>query len=65
MLTEEIEIILNPKVAYIDRAYNEELIHTNCDKIQIGNYGFTFRDDEMDFCTALMNLKARYKVSRT
>ncbi len=68
MPTGEIETILNPKVAekvaYIDKTYNDDLVHANCDKIQIENYGFDFMDDEMDFGTALMNLKAGHKVSR-
>lgn len=68
MPTGEIETILNPKVAekvtYIDKTYNDDLVHANCDKIRIENYGFDFTDDEMDFGTALMNLKAGHKVSR-
>lgn len=40
----EIETIINPKVAekiaYIDKTYNEDLVHTNCKDIYIKNVIF-------------------------
>jgi len=68
MPTGETEIISNPRVpekmAYIDKTYNDDLIHSNCDKIQIENYGFETQEETMDFGSALLNLKERHKVAR-
>lgn len=68
MPTGETEIISNPRVlekmAYIDKTYNDDLVHSNCDKIQIENYVFEIQEDTMDFGSAILNLKKGHKVAR-
>lgn len=68
MPTGETEIISNPRVpekmAYIDKTYNDNLVHTNCDKIQIENYVFETHEETMDFGSAILNLKEGHKVAR-
>lgn len=68
MPTGETEIISNPRVlekmAYIDKTYNDNLVHSNCDKIQIENYVFETLEETMDFDSAILNLKEHYKVVR-
>ncbi|MGL6219337.1 MAG: DUF2829 domain-containing protein [Lacrimispora sphenoides] len=68
MPTGETEIISNPRVlekmAYIYKTYNDNLVHSNCDKIQIENYVFETLEETMDFGSAILNLKERHKVVR-
>ena len=68
MPTGETEIISNPRVpekmAYIDKTYNDNLVHSNCDKIQIENYVFETLEETMDFGSAVLNLKEGHKVAR-
>lgn len=68
MPTGETEIISNPRVseklAYVDKTYNDDLVHSNCDKIQIENYVFETQEETMDFGSAILNLKERHKVAR-
>ncbi len=68
MPTGETEIISNPrapeKMEYIDKTYNDNLAHSNCDKIQIENYVFETLEETMDFGSAILNLKEGHKVAR-
>lgn len=68
MPTGETEIISNPRVLekmwYIDKTYNDDLIHTNCEEIQIENYVFETQEETMDFGSAILNLKEGHKVAR-
>lgn len=65
----EIEVISNSnvadKMAYIDRTYDADLVHTNSVKIHIESYAFERTDDLMDFGSAIMNMKEGHKVART
>lgn len=67
MPTGETEIISNPRVpgkmAYIDKTYNDDLVHSNCDKIQIENYVFETQEETIDFGSAILNLKEGHKVA--
>lgn len=64
----EIEVISNSnvadKMAYIDRTYDDDLVHANSVKIHIEDYSFERIDDPMDFGSAIMNMKAGHKVAR-
>lgn len=66
----ETEVIINPKpeekVAYIDKTYNDDLVHCNSDKIIIGAYEFLTVEDEetMTFGDALEILKMGGRVAR-
>lgn len=64
----EIEVISNSnvedKMAYIDRAYDDDLVHANSVKIHIEDYSFERMDDPMDFGSAIMNMKEGHKVAR-
>lgn len=64
----EIEVISNSnvedKMAYIDRTYDDDLVHANSVKIHIEDYSFERMDDPMDFGSAIMNMKAGHKVAR-
>lgn len=64
----EIEVISNSnvedKMAYIDRTYDDDLVHANSVKIHIEDYLFERMDDPMDFGSAIMNMKAGHKVAR-
>lgn len=68
MPTGETEVISNSnieaKMAYIDKAYDDELVHSGCKQICIENYAFTCIDDMMDFGSAIMNMKEGHKVAR-
>jgi hypothetical protein len=68
MPTDETEIISNPRVlekmAYVDKTYNDDLVHFNCDNIQIENYVFETQEETMDFGSAILNLKESHKVAR-
>ena len=64
----EIEVISNSnvedKMAYIDRTYDDDLVHANSVKIHIEDYSFECMDDPMDFGSAIMNMKEGHKVAR-
>ncbi len=64
----EIEVISNSnvedKMAYIDRTYDDDLVHANSVKIHIEDYSFERTDDPMDFGSAIMNMKEGHKVAR-
>lgn len=66
----ETEVIINPKpeekVAYIDKTYNDDLVHCNSDKIIIESYKFGTAEDEekMNFGDALEILKMGGRVAR-
>jgi len=68
MPTGETEIITNPnvaeKIAYIEKTYDDDLIHSGCKKIIITEYGFTFKTEGMDFGSALLNLKEGHRLAR-
>lgn len=69
MPTGEEEMIHNPciatKMAYIEKAYDEDLRLKTCQDIQIVEYRVHFPMDEvMDFGVALMNLKEGHHVAR-
>lgn len=65
----EEEIIINPAVAdkmdYIDRTYNDDLVHMGCKDIFIRDAIFTIDDGEgRDFGSALDALKDGCRVAR-
>lgn len=64
----ETETITNPmvakKIAYVDKTYNDELIHANCKDIYIEDAVFCLKDDTYDFGTAIGFLKEGMKVAR-
>lgn len=67
--TGEEEMIHNPciatKMAYIEKAYDEDLRLKTCQDIQIVEYRVHFPLEEvMDFGVALMNLKEGHRVAR-
>ena len=68
MPTGETEVISNPnleaKMAYIDKTYGDDLVHSGCKQICIENYAFECMDEPMDFGSALMNLKEGHKIAR-
>ena len=68
MPTGETEVISNSnieaKMAYIDKTYDDELVHSGCKQICIENYAFACMDDAMDFGSAIMNMKEGLKVAR-
>lgn len=51
MPTGEIETIINPnvedKIAYVKKTYNENLVHSNCDKIQIIGFGYAEKAEDI------------------
>ena len=57
----EEEIIINPnveeKLAYIDKTYNDDLVHANCADIYITGVEFTTSADGMFFDDALQHMK--------
>lgn len=62
MPTGEEEVIVNPnvvdKMQYIDKMYNDDLIHANCKDIYITDVIFSVNDDScMDFEEALALMK--------
>lgn len=70
MPTGETESIVNPnaetKMAYIDKTYNEDLVHSNCKDIYIEDAIFNISGDDelMDFGEAIECMKEGYKVAR-
>ena len=69
MPTGEEEMIHNPsipaKLAYIEKAYDDDLRLKSCPEIYIVEHQIHFPMDEvMDFGVALMNLKDGQRVSR-
>lgn len=68
MPTGETEIIENPnvpaKLAYIQRAYNDDLVLNTCPDIYIEDFGLVRVHDTMDFGTAIQNLKAGARIAR-
>ena len=69
MPTGEEEMIHNPniaaKLAYIEKAYDEDLHLRSCPDISITDYAIHIPEEEvMDFGVALMNLKEGRRVAR-
>ena len=69
MPTGEEEMIHNPniaaKLAYIEKAYDEDLYLRSCPDISITDYAIHIPEEEvMDFGVALMNLKEGRRVAR-
>ena len=68
MPTGETEIISNPnvkeKIAYIDKTYNDDLIHSNCKELYIEDVHFCLLEDTFDFGDAIHYLKDGMKVAR-
>ena len=66
MPTGEEEIIINPnveeKMKYIDKTYNEDLVHSNCPDIYIRDVIFSENDGSMEFREALDAMKQGAKV---
>lgn len=66
MPTGEEEIICNPnveeKMKYIDKTYNEDLVHANCSDIYIRDAIFSTYGGEMEFGEALDAMKQGAKV---
>lgn len=66
MPTGEEEIICNPnvedKMKYIDKTYNDELVHANCSDIYIRDAIFNVDDGFMEFRDALDAMKQGAKV---
>lgn len=67
MPTGEQEVIVNPnveeKIAYIDRTYDDDLVHANCKQIYIEDAIFTVdHESAMDFGAALDAMKEGAKV---
>lgn len=64
----ETESITNPKVAekiaYVDKTYDDDLVHVNCKEIYIEDVVFCLKDDTYDFGTAIGFLKDGMKVAR-
>lgn len=62
------EIIVNPavsdKMEYIDKTYNDDLVHRNSSEIYITGVVFSVDDGTMDFGSAIENLKAGERVAR-
>lgn len=52
MPTGETESIVNPnveeKMKYIDKTYNDDLVHSNCSEIYIEEYIFSMKDEAVD-----------------
>lgn len=70
MPTGETETIVNPNVSakmeYINKTYNDELVHSNCAEIYITNAIFCYPNDAetFDFGEAIAILKDGGKVAR-
>lgn len=68
MPTGEQETIVNPnveaKMAYIDKTYNEDLVHNGCSDIYITEAILSASDDGMDFGSALTEAKEGAKIAR-
>ena len=68
MPTGETEIITNPnvveKITYIDKTYNDELVHSNCKDIYIEDVYFAVEGDTYTFGAAIDFLKDGLRVAR-
>lgn len=68
MPTGETEAITNPnvkeKMKYIDKTYDDNLVHANCKDIYIEEVIFADNEDTFDFGSALEVLKDGGKVAR-
>ena len=68
MPTGETEVITNPradeKIAYVNKTYDDNLVHENCEQIYIEDYAFSLKQDVFDFGSAIANLKEGHKVAR-
>lgn len=64
----ETEIIVNPavpaKIAYIEKTYNDDLVHNGCKDIYITDALISAADDSMDFGSAIATLKEGDRVTR-
>lgn len=66
----ETEVIINPnaaeKVAYIEKTYNDDLVHCNSEQIFIENYEYGYADDAdcMNFGDALEIAKMGGRITR-
>ena len=64
----ETEIIVNPaveaKMAYIDKTYNEDLVHNGCQDIYITEAIFSTADEGMDFGSAVSAMRDGDRVTR-
>ena len=62
------EIIVNPavkdKMEYIEKTYNDDLVHRNSPEIYITEVVFSTDDGMMDFGSAIENLKSGERVTR-
>lgn len=68
MPTGETEAITNPnveeKMKYVDKTYDENLVHANCKDIYIEDFVFADEADDFDFGCAINVLKDGGKVAR-
>lgn len=68
MPTGETETITNPnveeKLAYVDKTYNDDLVHANCQDIYIEDVYFLMAREDFDFSTAIHLLRDGLKVAR-
>lgn len=66
--TEHPEIILNQdvadKMAYIDKTYDDNLVHSGCKDIYIENAILTVYEETVDFGTALMEVREGARAAR-
>lgn len=68
MPDESEEVIINSspqaKVDYVEKTYNDDLVHANSEKIYITDYHFVNESDGMDFGSAISILKDGGIVTR-
>lgn len=68
MPTGETETITNPnveeKLKYVEKTYNDDLVHANCEDIYIEDVYFLAASDGFDFGTAINLLKEGKKMAR-
>lgn len=68
MPTGETETITNPnveeKLKYVEKTYNDDLVHANCKDIYIEDVYFLTASDGFDFGTAINLLKEGKKMAR-
>lgn len=68
MPTGETETITNPnveeKLKYVEKTYNDDLVHANCKDIYIEDVYFLTASDGFDFGTAINLLKEGNKIAR-
>ena len=66
----ETELIINPnvidKMIYIEKTYDEMLVHKGCPQIKISSYEFVCADDELtySFGDALLLCKRGFRIAR-